>query len=1056
MKKLFNHTKRPYQKWEEYDEENFDWDADQEPDEVAEYAEEDGAYYADGEYDTIEQEGEYYEEAAEGAEYYAEEQGGEYYEADGEEAEYYAEDAYDTEENEGEYYAEESGEAEYYADGEYADEEAEGEYYEAAAQEAEYYADDEYADGELEGEYYEEAVAGAEYYAEEQDGEYYEADGEEAEYYAEEQDEYYEEETYAISGVTMAEKKSKAKNSDNIFVSLWEKFMDMAVMDRIITTTGVLVLIMALVTGSIYVSARMIDTDASEFAGVGTQLDGITLIGEQGLLAVTDAHKARIAAANALEQEQGDEPQSPGYNENDFNNHTVVELDLVSVQKDLKIKFTNQKNNKLVSNVPFSVTVTNADGQRATWNDDDMDGIIYKKGITPGTYKVSVDPLENAKYEDYTLPTDTRTVEVKKEIAYTKLDIGNEIKDESEVDPTKEDTKQKDTPIESKLEDTVPWVESTATTNTYIEVSKNSIPDPLTLVTTGGFMRMALTAGISQSSGTISVGDTLTLTAQFTGSGATPTNIKWVSSNPSVATVVGNGATATVTAVGKGNVSISYTYDTAVVSGGDSNAGQTNLPGGTCMVTVQEKVDTVGTITVSPASMTLAVGAQATSWVVPTGFTAGKALTYAVNTGNANVATATVDANGMVTVKGVAAGDTVINVSANYAEKPAATAATATINVKVTAMTLDTTATTVYLGTPVTIHATIPNAAASGAVTAESSDTNVATVAVADKAITITGVNAGSATITVKYTENGVELKATCAVTVKGHPKDDTTSKLKDGDGNQLYVAENNVYREATYADYYNHSQFFKKGEIKYTGWQTLDGKVYFFTASGEKVTGEQVIQGAKYTFASDGSLVTGSGTMGIDVSKWNGTIDWNAVKNSGISYVIIRSGYRGSSKGALIEDPKFKSNIEGATKAGLKVGIYFFTQAVDEVEAVEEASMVLEQVKNYKISYPIFLDVEPSGGRADKLDKATRTAVCKAFCKTIQDEGYVAGIYANKTWLNTKIDVSQLSQYKIWLAQYAATPTYTGRYDLWQYSSTGKVSGISGNVDLNLSYLGY
>ena len=221
-------------------------------------------------------------------------------------------------------------------------------------------------------------------------------------------------------------------------------------------------------------------------------------------------------------------------------------------------------------------------------------------------------------------------------------------------------------------------------------------------------------------------------------------------------------------------------------------------------------------------------------------------------------------------------------------------------------------------------------------------------------------------------------------------------------------------------------------------------------------MTGEQVIQGAKYNFASDGSLVTGNGTRGIDVSKWNGTIDWTAVKNSGIEYVIIRCGYRGSSAGSLIEDPKYASNIKGATAAGLKVGVYFFTQAIDEREAVEEASMVLEKVKNYKISYPIFLDVEASGGRADSISKETRTAVCKAFCQTIQNAGYTAGIYANKTWLESKLDASALSAYKIWLAQYAATPTYTGRYDLWQYRSTGSVTGISGNVDMNISYLGY
>ena len=273
---------------------------------------------------------------------------------------------------------------------------------------------------------------------------------------------------------------------------------------------------------------------------------------------------------------------------------------------------------------------------------------------------------------------------------------------------------------------------------------------------------------------------------------------------------------------------------------------------------------------------------------------------------------------------------------------------------------------------------------------------------------------------------------------------------------------DNGNFREAKYADYYTKKEFYLKiskttGQYRYTGWQTIDGRTFFFDKNGNKVTGEQVIQGAKYHFNSDGSLNSGSGHMGIDVSKWNGNIDWNAVKNSGVSYVIIRCGYRGSTTGALIEDPKFRSNIQGAQKAGLKVGVYFFTQAVNEVEAVEEASMVISLVKGYNISYPVFLDVEASNGRGDRIDAATRTAVCHAFCQTIQNSGYKAGIYANKTWLNSHLDAPGLSGYKIWLAQYAASPSYTRtRYDMWQYSSRGSVAGISGNVDMNISYLGY
>ena len=195
---------------------------------------------------------------------------------------------------------------------------------------------------------------------------------------------------------------------------------------------------------------------------------------------------------------------------------------------------------------------------------------------------------------------------------------------------------------------------------------------------------------------------------------------------------------------------------------------------------------------------------------------------------------------------------------------------------------------------------------------------------------------------------------------------------------------------------------------------------------------------------------------LGIDVSKWNGTIDWQKVKNAGVSYAIIRTGYRGSSIGALIEDPKFRYNIQGAINAGIKVGVYFFTQAINEIEAVEEASMVINQIRGYKITYPVVIDVESSGGRADSLSVGARTKIINAFCQTIRNSGYTAGIYANKTWLNQKINVSALSGYKIWLAQYNTAPTYSGRYDMWQYSEKGRINGISTNVDLNLSYMNY
>ena len=325
----------------------------------------------------------------------------------------------------------------------------------------------------------------------------------------------------------------------------------------------------------------------------------------------------------------------------------------------------------------------------------------------------------------------------------------------------------------------------------------------------------------------------------------------------------------------------------------------------------------------------------------------------------------------------------------------------------------------------------------------------------------VTGVGEGSAKITAKC-KDAEDITAEHTIKVKKEAAVDGKAKLKDKDGNQLYYKNGDgEYKEATYDDYKKQEVFYKKSkkvsEYKYTGWQTIDGHVYFYDKNGNYVTGEQVIQGAKYQFGSDGKLSSSSGSMGIDVSKWNGSIDWNAVKNSGVSYVIIRCGYRGSSTGVLVEDPKFRSNIKGAKAAGLKVGIYFFSQAVNEVEAVEEASMAVNLAGGYGLNYPIFLDVEASGGRGDGVSKEVRTAVCKAFCATVQNSGYAAGIYANKTWLSEKINTGSLTSYKIWLAQYASAPSYSAtRYDMWQYSSKGKVSGISGDVDMNISYLNY
>ena len=198
------------------------------------------------------------------------------------------------------------------------------------------------------------------------------------------------------------------------------------------------------------------------------------------------------------------------------------------------------------------------------------------------------------------------------------------------------------------------------------------------------------------------------------------------------------------------------------------------------------------------------------------------------------------------------------------------------------------------------------------------------------------------------------------------------------------------------------------------------------------------------------------SAHWGIDVSKWNKEIDWEQVADSGVEFVIIRCGYRGSNSGYLVEDPYFEQNIRGAKKAGLKVGVYFFTQAIDVTEAVEEASIALTLCAEYELDYPIFIDTEGAGGngRADNLDAVTRTEVCDAFCRTIESSGYRAGVYASCNWFNNNLISDGLGHHYIWLAEYRKVPQYSGKYDMWQYTSKGSVAGIDGNVDLNIGYI--
>ena len=219
----------------------------------------------------------------------------------------------------------------------------------------------------------------------------------------------------------------------------------------------------------------------------------------------------------------------------------------------------------------------------------------------------------------------------------------------------------------------------------------------------------------------------------------------------------------------------------------------------------------------------------------------------------------------------------------------------------------------------------------------------------------------------------------------------------------------------------------------------------------------EDTRQNEVYKDDTENTKITKSGDgveVGIDVSAWQKDIDWEKVKAAGVEFAILRCGYRGSKTGALVEDSYFYKNLTGAKEAGVEVGVYFFTQAITETEAVEEASMVLALVGDTELEYPIFIDTENTNGRADDIDKNTRTAVCDAFCKTIEEAGKKAGIYASRSWFNNKLNDDKLSDHYRWAAEYASTTAYKKRYEMWQYTSSGSIDGIKGRVDLDISYL--
>ena len=706
------------------------------------------------------------------------------------------------------------------------------------------------------------------------------------------------------------------------------------------------------------------------------------------------------------EEEEEEEPVEEDQKE--------LSLACTSIEKDLKIKIEDQKS-KLVTGEQFSVSVKSdkKNAKASTYEDKDKDGIIYIDKIEAGKYTVT---LENAG--SYAVKKGTMQVTVKDKIEYKKVDVKDEIKTEAQINTAVEDTAKKDVPQESTLKDTVPLLES------KVSASKVSRAD----VDVSNFSKASASSKMVSVTLTKSAGTTTT-------ESTTPTTPTEPDKNDNKGNGDHSGGT---TDTGKDNTNGSGDHSGGTIEPGkNDNKGDGDNSGGPTTPEQPTEPTTPGTPSEGGST-----GTDTENKAAPASEGDG--------TSEQSLTTALRQIFSMRTVYAVAE-----QTDANA--KAAVVATTATVTLPET-VTLYNGGSSASDSLAVALHITGESALIKQVKWSSSNTGVVALSGDSGTSVTLTAKSKGSAevTATITYVTDAKETTKEASVKTKVTVADfsDSSVVLKDKSGNVLYT-DANATKQATLKDYASTDTFYTSPQ--YTGWRTDGGKVYYYDANHNKITGNQVIGGVMYTFGGDGALSQSSGNRGIDVSKYQGNIDWGAVAASGINFAIIRVGYRGSSSGALVQDPYFKKNISGATKAGIKVGLYFFTQAVNEAEAVEEASMAMSLASGYKVTYPIFIDTESaSGGRANGLSKSARTAVVKAFCQTVRNGGYKAGVYASKSWYANQLNASALNGYCIWVAQYNSSCTYSGKYDMWQYSSKGSVSGIKGNVDMNISYTGY
>lgn len=214
-----------------------------------------------------------------------------------------------------------------------------------------------------------------------------------------------------------------------------------------------------------------------------------------------------------------------------------------------------------------------------------------------------------------------------------------------------------------------------------------------------------------------------------------------------------------------------------------------------------------------------------------------------------------------------------------------------------------------------------------------------------------------------------------------------------------------------------------------------------------------QVLDSGEYQYLKDGNVVS---HKGIDVSSHQGKIDWQKVAADGVEFAFIRTALRGYGSGKLLEDEYCEANIKGAVDAGIHIGLYVFSQAINEDEMLEEANMIISQAQEYGVDGPLVIDVEKvssSSGRMNALSVEERTNLVLLFCQTVENAGYKPMIYHNTEMGALMIDIATFENYDKWYASYTETMFYPYQYDIWQYTAKGKVDGINTEVDMNISF---